>query len=113
MSPRWNPVAFGVPLTTLLFVRVSDSECRVIRDTLREFDPDARVFLFGSRTDDDAKGGDIDVLCLSSRLDRHGRRRARRALCDRLGGQRVDLVVSASASKPFVRMVLPDAVPLS
>ncbi|MCC5806754.1 MAG: nucleotidyltransferase domain-containing protein [Opitutales bacterium] len=94
-------------------MRLSVAEQQIILETLREYDPEARVFLFGSRTDDHAKGGDIDVLCLSSRLDRQGRRRARRALSDRLGGQRVDLVVSASESKLFVRMVLPDAVPLS
>lgn len=94
-------------------VRITPNECRVIVETLREFDPNARVYLLGSRANNTAKGGDIDLLCLSSQLDRVQRRLARRTLSDRLGGQRVDLIVADNPSTPFVRLVLPDAVALS
>lgn len=44
-------------------MRLTDDETRIIRDTVRRrFGSDARVWLFGSRTDDTRRGGDIDLL---------------------------------------------------
>ena len=44
-------------------MRLSLSTRSTIRDTVRSVvGPDATVRLFGSRTDDDARGGDIDLL---------------------------------------------------
>lgn|SRR5690554_3206098 len=44
-------------------MRLTDDETRIIRDTVRRrFGSNARVWLFGSRTDDKRRGGDIDLL---------------------------------------------------
>lgn len=44
-------------------VRLTDDERRIIRDAVRRhFGPAAIVRLFGSRTQDAARGGDIDLL---------------------------------------------------
>lgn len=94
-------------------MRLTPDQIRIIREPIVDLDPQARVLLFGSRIDDRARGGDIDVLCLSDKIDRHQRRRLRRHISDRFDGQRVDLLVAADTSKPFVRMVLQDAVPLT
>ncbi len=44
-------------------MRLSESTCSVIRSTVQEvFGSEATVKLFGSRIDDNARGGDIDLL---------------------------------------------------
>ncbi|NOY68700.1 MAG: hypothetical protein GXP53_04315 [Deltaproteobacteria bacterium] len=49
-------------------MRLTEKEKTVILQALRRIDPGARVYLFGSRKDDNAKGGDIDLLISSSRM---------------------------------------------
>ena len=90
-------------------MRLSEEEKRIIRESIHSVDPDAKVMLFGSRVNDQAKGGDIDLLCLSQKIDRPLHRRLRRKISDRLGGQRVDLLVKPDARSDFVRLVLEEA----
>ena len=47
-------------------MRLSDSEVQIVRKILHEEDPHGRIYLFGSRTDDIKKGGDIDLFFESS-----------------------------------------------
>ena len=46
-------------------MRLTDREISALRSALRD-EPVERVFLFGSRTDDSRRGGDIDILVYSS-----------------------------------------------
>jgi predicted nucleotidyltransferase len=45
-------------------MRLSDAERGAIRRAIADFDPEAMVYLFGSRTDDTKRGGDIDLLIM-------------------------------------------------
>ncbi|HFD16279.1 MAG TPA: nucleotidyltransferase domain-containing protein [Rhodospirillales bacterium] len=44
-------------------MRLSEEHRAIIREEVaREFGPEAEVLLFGSRVDDTARGGDVDLL---------------------------------------------------
>ncbi len=85
-------------------MRLSDKEKSAIKKAVRETDPLARVFLFGSRTDDSKKGGDIDLLIMSDSLGRVEKRKIKFRLCDALGEQKIDLLIAGDLTDPFVRM---------
>jgi uncharacterized protein len=94
-------------------MRLQERELQVITETVKRADPEARLFLFGSRVDDHQRGGDIDVLCISRVIDGRQRRRIRRAILDQIGDQKLDLIVEPDAKKSFVRLILPDAKELT
>lgn len=46
-------------------MRLTPEERTTIQSVFRQYFPEAKVYLFGSRTDDKKKGGDIDLLVLA------------------------------------------------
>jgi predicted nucleotidyltransferase len=78
-------------------MRLSPTQAQVIREqALATFGPGARVLLFGSRTDDSARGGDIDLLVevehpLTNRAAAAARFAAELQLT--LGDQRIDVLL--------------------
>jgi uncharacterized protein len=48
-------------------MRLSEYERTSIREAVKNFIPDAKILLYGSRTDDSKRGGDIDILILTDR----------------------------------------------
>lgn len=85
-------------------MRLTEEYAATIRAGVRKiFGPDARVWLFGSRTDDSARGGDIDLYieadCPAEKITSlEGRLYA--FLIRRLGEQRIDIVVRPFTATP-------------
>jgi predicted nucleotidyltransferase len=48
-------------------MRLRAQELQAVRQTLLGLDPAGRIWLFGSRTDDSRRGGDIDLYFETSR----------------------------------------------
>jgi predicted nucleotidyltransferase len=46
-------------------MRLSNQLIKYIKTQLKGIEPESQVYIFGSRTDDSAKGGDIDILWLT------------------------------------------------
>lgn len=93
-------------------MRLTSEQQRSIRQSVREADPAAAVYLFGSRVDDARRGGDIDLLVLSQRIGLRERLRLLMRLEDRLGAQRIDLVVKPALDDAFARTASAEGVRL-
>jgi predicted nucleotidyltransferase len=74
-------------------LRLTADEITAIREEVGRLDPKAEVYLFGSRVDDTARGGDVDLLVVSDRLGFRDVLRLRTGILDRIGWQQLDLVV--------------------
>ena len=93
-------------------MRLKDFEQVAIVSTVKCLDNNALVYLFGSRVDDTKKGGDIDLLVMSEKLTNDDKRAIRIKLYELLGEQKIDIIVAADDSDPFVRLALEAGVKL-
>lgn len=91
-------------------MRLKEQERRTIADLVKKYDPEASIYLFGSRADDRRRGGDIDLLILSSRITPALRRKLKLCLYDALGEQKIDIVVSKDLSRAFTRLAVAKGV---
>jgi predicted nucleotidyltransferase len=85
-------------------MRLTDFEKETIVNVCKSYDTEAEVRLFGSRVDDNKKGGDIDLLVFSEKLTRHHVRKIKNDLCEILGEQRFDIIIAKDDSKSFVKL---------
>ena len=84
-------------------MRISEHEKQTIINAVKSVDPDARVWLFGSRADDSKKGGDIDIGILSVIIDVMGEIEIRQIICDEIGEQKIDIYVSKDGEQAFFK----------
>ncbi len=92
-------------------MRLSSQDRHLIKQTIYQLDPQAQVYLFGSRVDDNKKGGDIDLLVLSKHLGFTAQRQIKLKLYEFMGEQKIDLIIAPETSAdPFVQLVLEEAV---
>ena len=93
-------------------MRLKEQEKEKILSIIHQKDPTARVYLFGSRVDDEALGGDVDVLVISPIIGERERYRLRWDLIEAFDEQNVDLAISKDGKEPFIRLILEKAVAL-
>lgn len=93
-------------------MRLNDIERQAILGAISARDPQASVYLFGSRVDDNAKGGDIDLLVLSEKINFGAKLDILVDLTLRLGERKIDLVVAPDTSRPFTRIAIAEGVRL-
>jgi uncharacterized protein len=74
-------------------MRLTASEVTAIREEIVKLDPCAEVYLYGSRVDDSARGGDIDLMVVSETLGFREVLRLRTRILDRIGWQQLDVLV--------------------
>lgn len=93
-------------------MRLNDIERQAILHAISVRDPQADVYLFGSRVDDNAKGGDIDLLVLSKEISFKEKIDILVDLTLSLGERKIDLVVAPDTSRPFTRIAIKKGIRL-
>ena len=74
-------------------MRVKKNQIKFLKQFIRSIDPEASVFLFGSRVFKDQKGGDIDLLVLGARkLTGQEIRNIKISFKKKFGEQKIDIV---------------------
>ena len=73
-------------------MRIKTEEIEFVKEMIVSILPEASVFMFGSRSSNDLKGGDIDLLVLAERpLNNQEKRNIRIAFYKEFGEQRIDI----------------------
>jgi predicted nucleotidyltransferase len=94
-------------------LRISDNEKKDIVNAISEIDGEASIWLFGSRTDDNKKGGDIDIAVLSKKIGIAEKIRIKRAICNKIGDQKIDLLVSNFGNEAFFKRAVKEGLRLN
>lgn len=93
-------------------IRLAPSEVEIIKKAILALDPNASVFLFGSRANPDKRGGDIDILVFSEKLNILDKIAILTQIFKDMEEQKIDIVIAKNDSDPFVKLVMKEAVPL-
>ena len=88
-------------------MRLQTEEKQAITRAINKFDGNAAAYLFGSRTDDTKKGGDIDILVVSDKIDRHTLFLIEEEIFQTIEEQKIDFVLTGTElNNRFARMIL-------
>ncbi|MEA1892606.1 MAG: nucleotidyltransferase domain-containing protein [Campylobacterota bacterium] len=92
-------------------MRLLNTEVDLLKNRLRTLSSEAKLYLFGSRIDDDKKGGDIDLLVVSKKLKKKDLRLLRIAFFEVFGEQKLDIVLDDGTFKNhFTKLIFQKAV---
>ena len=89
-------------------MRLTEKEISSIKRNILNFDQDAKVFLFGSRTKKDIKGGDIDILIISKKIGFVEKIKIKTGIFREIEEQKLDLVIKKDFNDIFVKLIEPD-----
>lgn len=100
-------------------MRLSDSEKKYIKDIFLKYsDNESAIYLFGSRTNDTKKGGDIDLLITfkeKEQLLRFKRLDYVIDLKNKIGERKIDLTLATLedlSTDPFLKSTIENAIEL-
>ena len=87
-------------------MRLTEVEKTVITEEVLRRDPLAQIYLYGSRVDDQLRGGDIDLLVISAVIGLAQKIDILVSMKLRMGDQRIDLLIeNPGHATPFSESV--------
>jgi len=95
-------------------MRITEYQKNTIIEAVNNIDPNAKIWLFGSRVDDSKKGGDIDIAVFSEIIDKDIMEiiNVRRFICDRIGEQKIDIVTTNSGKEAIFKLAVTEGIQL-
>jgi len=93
-------------------MRLTKGQQDYIKKCVSAIDPDAKVYLFGSRCDNRQKGGDIDLFILSRIMNYSGKINLKSRLFEQLDEQKIDIIITRDLTTPFIASIFPRAIEL-
>ena len=95
-------------------MRISDFEKNSIIEAVKNVDPNARVWLFGSRADDVKKGGDIDIAIHSEKINNEIMLKIKinRMICNKIGEQKLDIVTTKNGNEAIFKLAVAEGIEL-
>jgi predicted nucleotidyltransferase len=92
-------------------MRLSKEEIKLLKDKLKTISPNAQLYLFGSRVDDNKRGGDIDLLVVSKEMTKKDLRYLRIEFFKHFGEQKIDIILdNGEFENPFVKHIMKKAI---
>ena len=89
-------------------MRLTKTETDVILKQILHVDPEAKIYLFGSRVNDSSRGGDIDILVISDKIGFAEKIKIRTSIFNEIEEQKLDLVVKKNFNDIFVKVIEPE-----
>ena len=83
-------------------MRLREDEKQAIIAAVHRIDPEAQVWLFGSRADDRRRGSDIDLAIVSEHIRCKERHVIRHEICDQIGEQKIDIIATTDRHNPLL-----------
>ena len=93
-------------------MRLSQELVKMFKEVIYSIDRNATILLFGSRTNDNKTGGDIDLLIISDKISFNDKLKIRKEFFKNVEEQKIDLCIRKNLSDPFVQLVLKNAIKL-
>ena len=94
-------------------MRLASWEVKEIKEIAKKiFGENTKVYLFGSRVDDTKKGGDIDLYIVTKNNSYENEMKFWCELQQRLGEQKIDIIVSKDSSREIEKVALKEGIEL-
>ncbi len=92
-------------------MRLSQYEIKVIKDSFTSTFTDGKIYLFGSRIDDNLKGGDIDLYIITKDTNKVKKKIDFLVkVKNKIGEQKIDVVLSYDKTKPIEQEAIENGI---
>lgn len=94
-------------------MRLSVAEIKNLTASIKAIDAEAKIYLFGSRTNDHANGGDIDLAVFSRHIGGMQKAAVKNNFYKNFGEQKIDIVILDNPNDLFWQVIKDQSILLA